>query len=66
VCDDPYNACDGAAALVVLTEWPEFRELDLSKVASMMAKPAIIDTRNMLEPTAARAAGFSYVGTGRS
>ncbi len=64
--DDPYDACDGAAALVVLTEWPEFRELDLSKVATVMASPAIVDTRNMLEPDAARVAGLRYVGMGRS
>jgi len=66
MCEHPYDACEGAAALVVLTEWPEFRELDLAKVASVMARPAIVDTRNMLEPAAARAVGFDYVGTGRS
>jgi UDPglucose 6-dehydrogenase len=63
---DPYDACTGADVLVVLTEWPEFRDLDLAKVASLMATPAIVDTRNMLEPAAARAAGCTYVGMGRS
>jgi UDPglucose 6-dehydrogenase len=66
MCDDPYDACEGTVALVVLTEWPEFRDLDLSKVASVMAGSAIVDTRNMLEPAAARAVGLSYVGMGRS
>jgi UDPglucose 6-dehydrogenase len=66
LAEDPYDACEGASALVVLTEWPEFRELDLSKVASVMKRPAIVDTRNMLEPAEARAAGCSYVGMGRA
>ena len=63
---DPYDACTGADVLVVLTEWPEFRDLDLAKVASVMATPAIVDTRNMLEPEAARGAGLTYLGMGRS
>jgi UDPglucose 6-dehydrogenase len=66
VCDDPYTACEGARALVVLTEWPEFRELDLAKVAAVMSQPSIVDTRNLLEPAAARAAGCRYQGMGRS
>jgi UDPglucose 6-dehydrogenase len=66
VCDDPYIACLGASALVVLTEWPEFRDLDLAKAAAMMLHPAVVDTRNMLDPRAARASGFEYLGMGRS
>ncbi len=66
VADDPYDACTGADVLVVLTEWPEFRDLDLAKVASVMSTPAIVDTRNMLEPLAARRAGLTYLGMGRS
>ena len=66
VHDDPYDACAGASALVVLTEWPEFREFDLAKVAAAMDRPAIVDTRNMLDPAAARAAGCGYLGMGRS
>jgi UDPglucose 6-dehydrogenase len=66
VCDDPYIACLGASALVVLTEWPEFRDLDLVKAAGMMRHPAVVDTRNMLDPQSARASGFEYLGMGRS
>ncbi len=66
LCDDPYAACEGAHALVVLTEWPQFAELDLEKVAAVMARPAIVDTRNLLEPAEARAAGIIYQGRGRS
>jgi UDPglucose 6-dehydrogenase len=66
VSDDPYEACRDAGALVVLTEWPEFRELDLTKVAAAMVRPAIVDARNVFEPAEARAAGFTYAGMGRS
>ncbi len=66
LCDDPYAACEGAHVLVVLTEWPQFRDFDLTKVAAVMTNPAIVDTRNMLQPIAARAAGCTYQGMGRS
>jgi UDPglucose 6-dehydrogenase len=66
VFDDPYSACEGARVLVVLTEWPEFRDFDLRKVAAAMTNPSIVDTRNIIEPNDARAAGCSYVGMGRS
>jgi UDPglucose 6-dehydrogenase len=66
LCDNPYAACEGARVLVVLTEWPQFRDLDLTKVAAVMSRPALVDTRNLLEPATARAAGFSYHGMGRS
>jgi UDPglucose 6-dehydrogenase len=63
---DPYECCQGASALVVLTEWPEFRAYDLARVCSALGRPAVVDTRNMLEPVAARAVGLSYTGMGRS
>ncbi|HVA75570.1 MAG TPA: UDP-glucose/GDP-mannose dehydrogenase family protein [Acidimicrobiales bacterium] len=66
VCDDPYTAVEGAHALVVLTEWPEFCSLDLKKVAATMEHPSIVDTRNMLDPASARSAGCEYAGMGRS
>jgi UDPglucose 6-dehydrogenase len=66
LCDDPYGACEDASVLVVLTEWPEFRELDLPRVAGLMARPVIVDTRNLLDPAVVRAAGCQYQGRGRS
>jgi UDPglucose 6-dehydrogenase len=66
MCDNPYLACEGANVLVILTEWPQFREVDLEKVAAIMVRPAIVDTRNLLEPTVARAAGCFYQGRGRA
>jgi UDPglucose 6-dehydrogenase len=66
LCDDPYSACEGASALVVLTEWPQFCDFDLTKVAALMSNPAVVDTRNLLDPAEARAAGLVYQGMGRS
>jgi UDPglucose 6-dehydrogenase len=63
--DDPYSASRGADALVVLTEWDEFRSLDLDKLRSVMGNPRIVDARNVVDGTRARALGFSYVGIGR-
>jgi len=62
---DPYDVCDGADALVVLTEWDEFRWLDLDAVAKRLTKPNIVDTRNLLDRAAALRLGFTYQGVGR-
>ncbi len=62
---DPYDICDGADALVVLTEWDEFRWLDLDEVKRRLARPAIVDTRNLLDRAAALRNGFTYQGVGR-
>jgi UDPglucose 6-dehydrogenase len=62
---DPYDAASGARALVVLTEWDEFRWLDFSRVLAVMAEPNIVDARNLLDPAAVRRMGFSYTGIGR-
>jgi UDPglucose 6-dehydrogenase len=64
-CRDPYAACAGADVLAVLTEWDEFRWLDLDKVREAMAQPCIVDARNLLEPAAVRRRGFVYEGLGR-
>ncbi|HVT77006.1 MAG TPA: UDP-glucose/GDP-mannose dehydrogenase family protein [Acidimicrobiales bacterium] len=65
VCDDAYAAVEGAAALAVLTEWEEFRFVDLTKVRSLMAGTSIVDARNLLDPVAVRRHGFTYDGIGR-
>jgi UDPglucose 6-dehydrogenase len=65
VTDTPFIAAKDAAVLVVLTEWPEFRALDWTKLAELVESPKIIDTRNALDPLVVRAAGFSWVGNGR-
>jgi UDPglucose 6-dehydrogenase len=65
LCADPFEAATGARVLVVLTEWDEFRWLDLSRLRSVMAVPSIVDARNLLDPAAVRRLGFAYTGIGR-
>ena len=62
---DAYAACRGAAAVVVLTEWDEFRWLDFVKVREALAAPVLVDARNLLDPAQVRRLGFSYTGIGR-
>jgi UDPglucose 6-dehydrogenase len=59
------EALDGADAAILVTEWPEFADLDWAEAASRMARPLLIDGRNFLEPEKLRAAGFTYEGVGR-
>jgi UDPglucose 6-dehydrogenase len=66
VVDDPYLAAKDAEAIVVLTEWPEFRSLDWTKLAETVRKPVVIDTRNLLDPAVARRAGFEWIGLGKN
>lgn len=62
---DSYDAAKDAEALVVLTEWNEFRELNLIQLRSALKIPTLIDLRNIYEPAAMRDAGFKYVSVGR-
>jgi UDPglucose 6-dehydrogenase len=60
------EALDGAEAAVLVTEWPEFAELDWAAAAERMARPLIVDGRNFLDPGVLREAGFEYEGIGRA
>ncbi len=62
---DPYVALDGADALVVVTEWKVFRSPDLAQMAQRMKQKVVFDGRNIFQPEALRAAGFTYYGIGR-
>ncbi|HXX91428.1 MAG TPA: UDP-glucose/GDP-mannose dehydrogenase family protein [Acidimicrobiales bacterium] len=62
---DAFGACSGADVLLVLTEWDEFRWVDLEKIREELAEPRIVDARNLLDPGALRRLGFTYVGVGR-
>ncbi len=64
VVGDPYDACDGADVLLVLTEWDEFKWLDLDQVKERMASPAVVDARNLLDRSALRRRGFAFRGVG--
>ena len=65
VAIDAYDACDGADVLAILTEWDQFRWLDYTRVVKAMAKPKVVDARNLLDPAAMRRLGFTYQGVGR-
>ncbi len=65
LCADPYEAARGAGVVALLTEWDEFRGLDFEKVREVMATPAVVDARNLLDPAALRRLGFAYTGVGR-
>ncbi|MGH6946811.1 MAG: UDP-glucose dehydrogenase family protein [Kiloniellales bacterium] len=63
--DSAYEALDGADAVVILTEWNEFRALDLARAKDMMRHPVMVDLRNVYDPEQMRAAGFRYDCVGR-
>jgi UDPglucose 6-dehydrogenase len=64
-CADPYAVAEGADALVVLTNWNEFKSLNMPQIRSAMRRPVLIDGRNMYEPTEMNRHGFIYRGIGR-
>jgi UDPglucose 6-dehydrogenase len=65
-CEDAYDAADGADVLAILTEWNEFRGLDLARLKSTMAAPVLVDLRNIYNPDDMRDAGFTYSCIGRA
>jgi len=64
--DDTYQALDGADGVVILTEWNEFRALDLARVKGLLATPLMVDLRNIYRPKQMAEAGFTYVSIGRA
>ncbi len=66
VVDDPYVACEGAQALVVVTEWDEFTSLDAARLAEVMSARHVVDARNILDRETLVGRGFSYQGIGRN
>ena len=64
-CASAYEATEGADALALLTEWNEFRALDLDRVKSLMRRPLMVDLRNVYDPATMAAAGFEYSSIGR-
>jgi UDPglucose 6-dehydrogenase len=64
--DNPYDVAEGADALVLITEWDQFRALDLDRIKLLMRKPVMIDLRNVYKPDDMRARGFVYASIGRA
>lgn len=62
---DPYSLASGAEALVLATEWSQYRHLDLAHLANAMCTPILVDGRNLFDPDEARRAGWTYIGVGR-
>ena len=65
-CNDSYDACNKADALVILTEWNQFRALDLKKLKKLLNQPIIIDLRNIYSPEEIKNMGFKYYSLGRN
>ena len=63
---DPYEVATGADALVIITEWDQFRALDLDRVKLLMNAPVLVDLRNIYKPADVRARGFKYASIGRA
>lgn len=65
-CETAYAAAEGADGIVILTEWNQFRALDLQQLHGLLERPLIVDLRNIYDPVKMAAAGFEYVSVGRS
>lgn len=65
-CSDAYETAEGADALVIATEWNEFRALKLERIKKLLRTPLIIDLRNVYDPQRMKAEGFTYVCVGRA
>ncbi len=65
-CDDAYDAAAGSDCLVLVTEWNQFRSLDLCRLKAAVRRPLLVDLRNVYEPEKLREAGFEYVCVGRA
>jgi UDPglucose 6-dehydrogenase len=65
LCKTAYEAAKGADCLAILTEWSEFKELDLKRLKRLMHQPLIVDGRNLFDPERVQALGFRYLGVGR-
>jgi UDPglucose 6-dehydrogenase len=64
-CDGPYHAVDGADAVVLITEWDQFRALDLDRMKKLLKSPVVIDLRNVYQPADMARRGFAYTSIGR-
>jgi UDPglucose 6-dehydrogenase len=64
-CNDAYDACNGADAVVIVTEWNQFRNLEIERVKQLLKQPYFFDLRNIYDPQKMQALGFRYYSVGR-
>src|SRR5207245_2314421 len=64
-CDSAYSCAEGADALAIVTEWEQFRALDFGRLKLVMARPVVVDLRNVYRPDDMRKHGFAYASLGR-
>jgi UDPglucose 6-dehydrogenase len=65
LCDSAYTAAEGVDALILATGWPEFRSLDFVRMKTLLRRPLIVDTKNLLDRERLQGLGFEYMGIGR-
>jgi UDPglucose 6-dehydrogenase len=65
LCDDPYEALDGADVMALVTEWKAFRSPDFTRIKAALQSPALFDGRNLYDPRTVEDAGIAYYGIGR-
>jgi UDPglucose 6-dehydrogenase len=65
-CQEPYEVAENSECLIIVTEWPEFKELDLLRIKELLLRPNIVDGRNIYEPDEMRELGFNYKSIGRT
>jgi UDPglucose 6-dehydrogenase len=65
LCDNAYQALDGADVLAIVTEWKAFRSPDFARIRAALKEPAIFDGRNLYKPDAVEESGLAYYGIGR-
>jgi UDPglucose 6-dehydrogenase len=65
-CDDAYSCAEGASALVIVTEWEQFRALDFARLKAVMERPVLVDLRNIYRPEEVARHGFVYESVGRA
>jgi UDPglucose 6-dehydrogenase len=65
IVESPVSLAEGADALVLVTDWPEFADIDLPRLGDSMRTPILLDGRTFLDPQSVRSAGFVYVAVGR-
>ncbi|MGH7862414.1 MAG: UDP binding domain-containing protein, partial [Candidatus Dormibacteraceae bacterium] len=64
--NDPYALADGAHGLILVTEWNEFKQLDLARIKGLLREPVLVDGRNLYDPADMRRLGFVYRAVGRN